>query len=454
MARQLAMLLLLFVSFAPLADASSSTQSLAMNPIRKVVTMLQAMQQKVTKEGERAEELFEKYDCYCKSGSGDLSSSIAAAEVKTGELGTSIERDSSKKQGLESDLKSHQEDRDAAKSAMAEATAVREKEKAAFDKELGENKVNLDALRKAVAALEKGMTGSFLQSRAAGSLQRYVASSSQLVDGDRQAVLSFLSGEQGDAYAPQSGGIVGILKQLGDEMFADQKDMIATEDAAVKNHHELIAAKKKEVAASSKSIEEKLSRVGTLGVKIAEMKNDLGDTVESHMEDQNFLANLQKNCDAKAAVHAEEKKTRAQEIVALADTIKVLNDDDALELFKKTLPSSSASFVQMQASTSALRVQAEALLAQAGSELSPSQGRQRIDFISLALRGHKVGFEKVIALVDELVSTLKKEQLDDDHKKEYCAAQIDQADDGKKSLERSISDLETVIAEMQDGIAT
>jgi len=49
---------------------------------------------------------------------------------------------------------------------------------------------------------------------------------------------------------------------------------------------------------------------------------------------------------------------------------------------------------------------------------------------------------------------LKKEQDDDDHKKEYCETQFDQADDKKKGLERSISDLETVIQESQEGIAT
>merc|ERR1719277_2426698 len=122
------------------------------------------------------------------------------------------------------------------------------------------------------------MAGSFLQSRAAGFLQRCVASSHGLLETDRQTVLSFLSGQQAEGYAPQSGEITGILKQMEDEMFADQKDMIATEDEAVKTYEELIAAKKKEVAALSKSIEEKLQRVGDLGVKLAEMKSDIGDT--------------------------------------------------------------------------------------------------------------------------------------------------------------------------------
>jgi len=449
-----AILLLVLAAAAPLGDAVSLSEGSAANPVRKVVTMLQAMQKKVAEEAEKADALFEKYMCYCKTSGGDLAASIEAAETKTAELTSSIESDSSKKEQLESDLKSHQNDRDAAKKSMSEATALREKEKASFDKALGESKTNLAAMRKAVEALEKGMPGEFLQSRAAGFVQKAVTSSRQLLDTDRQTVLSFLSGQQAEGYAPQSGEITGILKQMEDEMFADQKDMIATEDAAVKTYGELMAAKKKEVAALSKSIEEKLKRVGDLGVKLAEMKNDHEDTTESHAEDKKFLVDLKKNCDSKAGIHEEEKKTRAQEVVALADTIRILNDDDALELFKKTLPSASASFVQVQASTVAIRAEADAVLAQARSRSSSSEGRQRIDFISLALHGRKAGFEKVVTLIDELVATLKKEQQDDDHKKEYCAVQFDQSEDSKKSLERSLDDLATVIAETKDGIAT
>merc|ERR1719253_2294027 len=65
-----------------------------------------------------------------------------------------------------------------------------------------------------------------------------------------------------------------------------------------------------------------------------------------------------------------------------------------------------------------------------------------------------MGFEKVIKMIDEMVTTLKTEQTDDDNKKAYCAKQFDESDDKKKSLERSISDLETVIADTKDAIAT
>jgi hypothetical protein len=189
-----------------------------------------------------------------------------------------------------------------------------------------------------------------------------------------------------------------------------------------------------------------MTRVGVVAVEIVQMKNDLGDTAEALVEDKKFLADLEKNCATKTAEWEEIVKTRNEELLALADTIKVLNDDDALELFKKTLPG-SASFVELSVTSKTVRGRALAALRSAPRSV-------HIDFIALAIQGRKIGFEKVIKMIDEMVITLKTEQEDDDHKKEYCAAQFDQSDDKKKTLERAISDLDTAIEEAKDGIAT
>merc|ERR1719506_2650686 len=142
-------------------------------------------------------------------------------------------------------------------------------------------------------------------------------------------------------------------------------------------------------------------------------------------------------------------KLRSQELVALADTIKVLNDDDALELFKKTLPGASASFVQVQAGQKA---RALALVNEAKRQAG--KPRPGLDFIGLALTGKKINFSKVIKMIDDMVAVLKKEQHDDNDKKEYCAKQFDLADDKKKGLEHSVSDLESAIAKGKEAVAT
>merc|ERR1719454_1390041 len=80
--------------------------------------------------------------------------------------------------------------------------------------------------------------------------------------------------------------------------------------------------------------------------------------------------------------------------------------------------------------------------------------RQRLDVIMLALQGKKVNFDKVIKMIDDMVALLKNEQLDDEHKKEYCESQFDLADDKKKGLERAVSKLEASIADAKESVAT
>merc|ERR1711957_1047023 len=72
----------------------------------------------------------------------------------------------------------------------------------------------------------------------------------------------------------------------------------------------------------------------------------------------------------------------------------------------------------------------------------------------VGLNGRKAGMGKIVKLIDDLVVVLKKEQNDDNDKREYCNEQFDQADDKKKGLERTIADVETVIAESTEGVAT
>jgi len=432
------------------ASVSNSDALVNANPIRKVVTMLQVMQKKVEAEGAREQELFDKFMCYCKNSGGDLQKGIADAETKVPQLGSDIEEAEAKAVQLKEDLKQAQTDRSAAKAAMAEATGIRDKEAAAFAKESTDLKTNIAAMSKAITAIDNGMAGGFLQTDAAKILKQAVMSSSNIMDADREDVMAFLSADSN--YSPSSGSISGILKTMNDEMTKSLDSLVKEEDAAIASYEELMAAKKKEVQALTQEIEVKLVRTGELGVEIVQMKNDLTDTEAGLIDDKKFLADMEKDCDSKSAEWAAIVKTRGEELMALADTIKILNDDDALEMFKKTLPGASASFVQVRVNERSARSRAmlEIQRAQQASLISEPQ----LDFIALAIRGQKVGFGKVIKLIDEMVGTLNQEQLDDDHKKEYCAAQFDLSDDKKKALEKSVSDLGTAITEAKDGIVT
>merc|ERR1719262_1672632 len=146
------------------------------------------------------------------------------------------------------------------------------------------------------------MAGGFLQTGNAAVLRK-LSISLDLSNADRDVLSSFLSSGAEESekyqYAPASGEILGILKQMKDEMEKDLAEITATEADQVKTFEELVAAKKKEIDAATAEIEEKLARKGETAVNIATMKNDLEDTIETLAEDKKYLADLQKNCDLK-----------------------------------------------------------------------------------------------------------------------------------------------------------
>jgi len=435
---------LLVLAAAPVAQATEMSTESRANPIRKVVTMLQNMGKKVEASGKKEEELFNAFMCQCKNGGADLDKSIADANTAIPELESSIEASVGKKSQIEKDLDTHKADRASAKTAMAEATAVRNKDEAAFKKEHSEGQAETATMTKAIASLEGGLGGAFLQTNVASSLRKLVMLQDDMEDTDKQSVLSFLGGKQ-DASAPGTDAIVGILKTMKDEMAKGLAEAEAGEKEAVANFGALINSKKKEVKAATKMLEEKLQRNGQLATEIEVQKNELEDTKERLAEDSKMKAGMAKACATKEGEFAKASATRQEELVALAETVKILNDDDALELFKKTLPG-AASFMQIQVSERAVRSRALRIL---------HSGHRSVqaDFISLALRGKKVGFEGVITMIGELVGTLKAEQAADDKKKVYCAEEFDKSDDKKKSLERSISDSESAIAKAKEDIA-
>merc|ERR1719460_2765045 len=105
----------------------------------------------------------------------------------------------------------------------------------------------MKACEGAMVAIEKGMSGAFIQTPMASVVLR-IAKQRQ-----EQELVSFLS--QGSEYAPSSGEIVGILKTMHDEMTVEYNEEKKAEEAAIKAYDELMASKTKEVNALTKAIE-------------------------------------------------------------------------------------------------------------------------------------------------------------------------------------------------------
>merc|ERR1711956_35243 len=379
---------------------------------------------------------------------GDLDEAVTAAENKIPKLESSLAEAESLQEQLVKDIAAARQAVADAKAAIAKVTALREKEAAVFDKDSSDYKANIAALKKAVAAIEAGMAGKFLQTRSSTvAVLQQLAMNRDMSSADRDMLSAFLA--QGTGYAPASGEITGILKQMLETMTKELLEITATEEKSLKDFDLLVAAKQKELEANQGSIESKMERAAELGLEIVEIKEDLDDTSKALGENKQFMAEIAKSCSTKEEEWNERCKVRADEMLAIGETIKILNDDDALDLFKKTLPTTA--FLQTRSSTMDVRQRALQVLRSG----RPHGSDPHLDFIVLSLSGKMGGhFDKIMTMIDEVVSLLNREQVEDDVHKAFCEKALDKTEDEQKVLERKVGDLSKAQDDGKDTLAT
>merc|ERR1719197_1534286 len=136
--------MLSFIGFAAvLAAATQSKVEAAENPIRRIVNLLQMMQKEVEADGEKDEEMTEKFVCYCETSGKTLADGIQELTDKIPQIEAKIKEAIAFKEQVEDELVQHKKDRADAKESIESATAQREKEAAEFDKLSTDLKANI-----------------------------------------------------------------------------------------------------------------------------------------------------------------------------------------------------------------------------------------------------------------------------------------------------------------------
>merc|ERR1719408_681012 len=166
-----------------------------------------------------------------------------------------------------------------------------------------------------------------------------------LTHSERRAIAAFVQAPQDyfdaeptfkQSYAPQSGEIFGILKQMKEtfeeNLSSSQKEELQNQKA----YEELKAAKTDEIKAGQDQIDAKTDELASTDEKLAESKEDLEDTKNSLSADEEFLMMLKEKCSTTDAEWEERQKTRQMEMEACSKALAVLSSDDAHDLFTKT----------------------------------------------------------------------------------------------------------------------
>jgi len=274
------------------------------------------------------------------------------------------------------------------------------------------------------------------------------------------------------SYAPQSNQIFGILTTMKEEFEANLSESQKAELKAEEEFKVLKAALDKQINANMEMLDNMEEEFGDNVKALSDAKEDLEATRELRGADVEFLRNLKVKCQDLDDEWKQRTKARNEELQAVSETIAMLTEDDARELFHKKMGTGGAASLLQKASLRAAgqraRQQAVALLMRAAKSL---QTRQAPDFSDLTLawragedRPHEQlaavavqvqldAFTKVKKAIDDMVADLNKQQEEEVKHKAYCTAELNDNEKVTYETNRTLQELKAKISSLEDTIA-
>jgi len=379
------------------------------SPVQRVVGLLQKMKAQLEKEASSESEMYDKMVCWCETNEKEKTKAISDAEVKTDDLNAEIQERAAKFGELDAQIVSLKKQIATDKEALATATAIREKEAAAFSDEEKSAMQALTNLKNAIDVLSKHQGGASasaslvqLDSAEMASVRavlRDVSFKYEMMMGDRplssgkQTGSAFLSvtkgkdlvtalrgviGNRGSvmpvdiaahalarqadkakkadaafvqapgykSYNAASGPIFGILNQMKDEFEERLTEDQKEEMKAVADFKEMAAAKTAQIDAGEKKLDELEGGNADNQKALADAKEDLELTREQRTADVEFLQNLRLTCKDLDSQWQERSHTRSAEIKAVSEALVILTEDDNREHLAKTVTLMQVSSVE------------------------------------------------------------------------------------------------------------
>jgi chromosome segregation ATPase len=409
----------------------------AERPITKVVNLLKEMQTQLEADATRDQETYDKLVCWCQSNEKAKKEAIAAADSKITELTEAIQDAAASKASLEVGITQTKKELGEGKNSLAQARADREREEDAWYVDEKNLVQSIAALKNALFML-KGQKGGAALLQVVGAVRTAINSPrvAQLVsvsEENRKAVQSFIETR---AAGGNTDMILGIMKSMLEEMEKDLEDGRRGEASAVQGYEELSAAKKAENKAAKKAIGDQKQELADAQVSLEHAKEDLEDTRDSMAADIKFLSDLNLRCQNVDKEFEERVAGRNEELSAVADTIKILTDDDAREVMSRSMSFLEMASRSVRVSQRAARGQAQSVLLQ----VAASTGSREL--LKLASSVENVDFSEVTASFDKMKEKIKQDMIDEVHHKDFCIEDLHENEVDIAHGERKQSDLE------------
>jgi len=357
------------------------------------------MKAQLEKEAAKEAEMYDEMVCWCETNEKEKVKAIADAEAKDKDLSAEIESRAARFGSVSTEIEAMKKQIAEDKQALEQATAIREKEAAAFRGNEKDTVQAITNLKNAVAVLKKHQGGDSNKISGTGFLQmdasllssvrsvlrdvsfKYeMMMAGQSTPEHESALLQIKSGVDKDLLASlgssestlpvefaqrilertagqntgpgflqatekqplyesrssASGAIFGILSQMLEE-FEGNLGTSQKDELKAKEDFEALAAAKSDSIESGKAKLDAMEAEDAGNAKaLSDAKEDLELTRAQRSADVKFLRNLRVTCQNLDRDWEARSKTRSQEILAVSEALEIITGDDNREMLYKS----------------------------------------------------------------------------------------------------------------------
>jgi len=442
------------------------------NPLSKVIELMDALTAKIVKEGEEHEKAYHDYFEWCEDFSRETGFEIKTLTARKGKLEAAIAQASSNIDSSATAIEELAAAIATAEKELSDATLIREKEHADFAASEAELDEAIDTLTRAIAVLEREMqkNPAALVQVDTANLSSVLQAMSAVLDAaafsstDLKKLTALMQSKQSDdgddedlgapapkAYKTHSNSIVEVLEDMKDKAEGELSDARRAETNAQHNFNMLKQSLEDKMAADNKDMEEQKAAKIEAEENKAIAEGDLATTEKALAEAQAALADCNRNCMQVATDHAETVKGRTEELAAIAEAKKILEESTggAEGQTYSLLQTSSSSKIKMRARSNLASADLISLLKRLADEHHSTALTQLASRVSAVLKLGATGgddvFAKVKGLIQDMIAKLLKEAAEEATEKAFCDEEMAKTKEKKEDLESDIAKLTSKI---------
>lgn len=449
-----------------------NASALQADPLGTVISLMDELTAKITKEGEAEAKAYKEYVEWCDDASANVKFDIKTGKSKKEQLEAAIAKATNDATSSASKIEDLAGSITADSTELKEATTVREKEAADFAASEAELVDSVDTLGRAIHIISKEMSNNpaLMQQVNSGDMEKLVKSLGTVIDAaaftvsDREKLKALVQTKQqggsdeedsdsgapaASAYKSHSTSIVDVLEDLKEKAEEELAELRKAESSTKHNYQMLRQSLEDQIAADTKDMNEEKSAKAASEESKAAAVGDLSETTKDLANSESVLQTTGTSCMSVAADHEATMKGRAEELAAIATAKKMLTEntggaaEQTYSFFQSVQSAKTGSALRTR--TDLANAEIVSLVKKLAREHHSAALAQLASRISAVVKyGSSTGedpFQKIKGLIADMITKLEKEADSESNEKAFCDEEMAKTKAKKEELDFAISKL-------------